>query len=160
MLCVSLATAWSLAGAGCCAVVFVASLIPEYGSPLSFINDSPPYGVIVAVVTLALCVVLTCVLVPVPLLIAGRRHLRRTPAGARRVGDWTAVGWAGIVITVMLLYQFAAARSTDLFDPAWHALELCIGFLVVGTAMLGLLLGIPVPEAVPSSPGSAAIADE
>jgi hypothetical protein len=135
VLCVSLATAWSLAGAGCCAVVFVASLIPEYGSPLSFINDSPPYGVIVAVVTLA-------------------------PAGARRVGDWTAVGWAGIVITVMLLYQFAAARSTDLFDPAWHALELCIGFLVVGTAMLGLLLGIPVPEAVPSSPGSAAIADE
>jgi hypothetical protein len=160
-LCVGLAVAWAVAGAGFCALAFVLSLIPELNgssSPDPF--DSIPVALNFVLGILGLCAVLLFIVSPVLLLIAGRRYLRGRPAGARRAGGWTAVGWAGIVITVMLLYQIVAAMNTDVFDPAWHALELCIGFLVVGAAMLGLVLGIPVPEAVSSSPGSAASADE
>jgi len=95
-----------------------------------------------------------CTLIPVPLLIAGRRCLRRSRAGTRRVAAWTAVASAGIAVEALFWLRFYIfeTRSRWLYHPSWHALELSAGFLIVGAAMAGVLLGIASPASRPTPP--------
>jgi hypothetical protein len=153
--CVSLAAGWSLLGASTCAVIFAVSLIPEQGS-YPYYSRSVPFGLNAAGGVLEVCMLPLCTLIPVPLLIAGRRCLRRSLAGTRRVAAWTAVASAGIAVEALFwlrLYLFVS-RSRWLYDPSWHALELSVGFLIAGAAMAGVLLGIPSPASRPAPPGT------
>jgi hypothetical protein len=79
--CVSLSAVWSLLGASTCAVLFAVSLIPEQGPYIR----SVPFGLEAAGAVLEVCMLPLCTLIPVPLLIAGRRYLRRSLAGTRRI---------------------------------------------------------------------------
>jgi hypothetical protein len=151
--CVSLAAVWSLLGASTCAVIFAVSLIPETGSYPSYAR-SVPHGLVVVGAVLEACMLPLCALIPVPLLIAGLRHLRRSHAGTRRVAAWTAVASAGIAVEALFwlpLYYFSIGGRW-LYPRSWHALELSIGFLIVGVAMAGVLLGIPSPLSRPAPP--------
>ena len=144
-LCVSLAAVWSLLGAGVCAVAFVNSLITAPWPAAS----RPTAVLLVLELTLAvlgLCMLPVCTLIPVPLLIAGRRHLRRSLAGTRRVAAWTAIASAGVAVEALFWLRFIhlLGSSTDfrfLPDyPSWHALDFSARFLIVGAAMTGVLL--------------------
>jgi hypothetical protein len=105
---------------------------------------------------LGLCMLPVCTLMPVPLLIAGRRHLRRSLAGMRRVAAWTSIASAGIAVEALFWLRFVhlLGSSTDfrfLPDyPSWHALDFSAGFLIVGAAMAGILLSAPSPESPPT----------
>jgi hypothetical protein len=140
--CVSLALVWSLLGASVCGLLFVASLIPQHGSYPTY-SRSLPVGLNDTGVVLTLFMVPLCMLIPVPLLIAGRRYLRCSHAGTRRVAAWTAVASAGIAVEALFLlrlYDFMTF-SHWLYPRSWHALELSVGFLIVGAAMASVLLG-------------------
>ena len=150
-LCVTLATAWSLLGASVCALAFAISLItapwpaPESSKAVLLVLE-------LALAVLGLCMLPLCTLVPVPLLIAGRRHLRRSRAGTWRVAAWTAIASAGIAVQVLFWLRFVIllGSSVDfrfLPDyPSWHSLDFSVGFLIVGAAMAGVLLSAPSPE--------------
>jgi hypothetical protein len=90
-----------------------------------------------------------CALIPVPLLIAGRRHLRRSLAGSRRVAAWTAIASVGIAVETLFWVRLVrlVGSSVDFRflpdHPSWHALAFSAGFLSVGAAMAGVLLGAP-----------------
>jgi hypothetical protein len=152
--CVSLALVWSLLGVSTCGLLFVASLIPQHGSYPNY-DRSLPVGLNDTGVVLTLFMVPLCMLIPVPLLIAGRRYLRRSHAGTRRVAAWTAVASAGIAVEALFmlrLYDFMEF-SHWLYPRSWHALELSVGFLIVGAAMASVLLGTP-PASRPASRGA------
>lgn len=137
--CVSLATVWPLLGAGLCAVLFAVSLVPEQGPDIR----SVPRGLNDACGVLEACMLPLCTLIPVPLLIAGRRFLRRSLAGTRRLAVWTAVASAGIAVEAVFwlrVYLFMSGPRW-LSPHSWHALELSAGFLIVGVAMAWVLLG-------------------
>jgi hypothetical protein len=98
-----------------------------------------------------------CTLIPVPLLVAGRRYLRRSLAGTPRVAAWTAVASAGIAVEVLfwLWLGFShVGRFPLLPDPSWHALDFSVGFLIVGAAMAGVLLGVPSPGTLGHGPAT------
>jgi len=143
-LCVCLAAGWSLLGASTCAVLFAISLIPEQGSYPYYIR-SVPFGLNATGTVLTAFMVPLCTLIPVPLLIAGRRYLRHSLAGTRRVAAWTVVASAGIVVEALFWYRLYVyvAVFRWLTHSSWHALELSVGFLIVGAAMAGVLLGVP-----------------
>lgn len=138
-LCVSLAGVWSLLGASACAGLFVVSLIPLQGSYPYYIR-SVPVGLDDTGTAIGVCMVPLCLLIPIPLLIAGRRYLRRSLAGTRRIAAWTAAASAGIVIETLFLFKLC---HHDCLIPyrSWHVLELSMGYLVVGAAMAVVLLG-------------------
>ena len=151
--CVSLAAVWSLLGASLCAVIFAVSLIPEQGP---YYVRSVPHGLNVAGGVLEACMLPLCTLIPVPLLIAGRRYLRRSPAGTRRVTAWTAAASAGVAVEAVFwlrVYLFVSGPRW-VYPRSWHALELCVGFLIAGAAMAGVLLGIPSPASQLAHPGT------
>lgn len=153
--CVGLAVAWSLLGAGLCGLIFAVSLIPEQGSYPDPAR-SVPHGLVVAGAVLEACMLPLCTVIPVPLLRAGRRCLRRLLARPRRVAAWTAAASAGIAVEALFwlrLFLFADGPRW-IYPRSWHALELCIGFLVAGAAMAGVLLGTPAPESHPAPPGT------
>jgi hypothetical protein len=146
---------WSLLGAGLCAVIFAVSLVPQTGSSPYYVR-SVPSVLNAAFSALEVCMLPLCTLIPVPLLIIGRRYLRRSRAGTRRVAAWTAVASVGIAVEALFwfrVYRFVAGPRW-LFGPSWHALGLSIGFLIVGVAMAGVLLGTP-SSASPSVPPGA-----
>jgi hypothetical protein len=153
--CVSLAAGWSLLAASTCAVIFAVSLLPEQGSYPDYIR-SVPYGLDVAGTVLEVCMLPLCTLIPVPLLIAGRRYLRRSLAGTWWATAWTAVASMGIAVEALfwlLLYHFVSG-SRWLYPRSWHALELSVGFLIVGVAMAGILLGVQSSVSRPMPPGT------
>jgi hypothetical protein len=97
-----------------------------------------------------------CTLMPVPLLIAGRRYLRRSLAGTRRIAAWTAAASASIAVEAVFwlrVYLFVSGPRW-VYPRSWHALELSVGFLIVGAAMTGVLLGIPSPASRPAPAGA------
>jgi hypothetical protein len=158
-LCVSLAAAWSLLGASVCAIAFATSLItaprpaPEPGKAVLLALE-------LALAVLGLCMLPLCALIPVPLLIAGRRHLRRSPAGTRRVAAWTAIASAGIAVEALFWLRLIhlLGSSVDFRflpdHPSWHALDFAAGFLIVGAALAGVLLSAPSPQSQPTPPGA------
>ena len=152
--CLGLAAGWSLLGAGLCAVTFAISLVPETGSYPNYIQ-SVPFGLNAAEAVLEACMLPLCTLIPVPLLIAGRRYLRSSLAGKRRVTAWTTAASAGIAVEALFWLRLChfVAGSRWLSDPSWHALELTAGFLIAGATMTGILLGIPSPPSRPVPPG-------
>jgi hypothetical protein len=149
--CVGLAVVWSLLGAGLCGVIFAISLIPEQESYPYHIR-SVPHGLVVAAAVLEACMLPLCTVIPVPLLTAGRRCLRRSPAGPRRITAWTAAASAGIAVEALFWYR--VLFFVWIYPRSWHALELCVGFLVAGAAMAGVLLGTPAPASRPAPPGT------
>jgi hypothetical protein len=140
-LCISLAAVWSLLGVGTCALLFAVSLIPLQGASPNYVR-SVPVGLDYTGTILGVCMVPLCMFIPVPLLIAGRRHLRRSLAGTRRVTAWTASASAGILVEALFLFKLGHHDSLIPYR-SWHALELSVGFLAVGAAMAAVLLGIP-----------------
>ena len=86
-----------------------------------------------------------CTVILVPLLTAGRGYLRRSLAGTRRVDAWEAAASAGIVVEALFWFRLLLFVEGPrwVFPRSWHALELCVGFLVAGAAMAGVLLGVP-----------------
>jgi len=149
-LCVSLAAVWSLLGASVCAIAFANSLITApWPAP------GPKSVLLVlelALAVLGLCMLPLCTLIPVPLLIAGRRHLRRSLAGTRRVATWTAIASAGIAVEALFWLRLILLLGSSIDFrflpdyPSWHALDFSAGFLIVGVAMAGVLLSAPSPE--------------
>jgi hypothetical protein len=101
-----------------------------------------------------------CTVIPVPLLIAGRRHLRRSLAGTRRVAAWTAVASAGIAVEALfwlrLIHLLGSSIDFRFLPdyPSWHALDFSAGFLIVGAAMTVVLLSAPSPESQPTPLGA------
>jgi len=153
--CVSLAGVWSLLGASTCAGLFVVSLIPQHGSYPNY-SRPVPVGFNDVGTVLELCMLPLCMLIPVPLLIAGRRCLRRSLAGTRRVAAWTAAASAGIVVEALFLLRLYHFMNFGrwLYPRSWHALELSLGFLIAGAAMAGVLLSIPSPAPESAPPGA------
>jgi hypothetical protein len=157
-LCVSLAAAWSLLGASVCAMAFANSLITAPWPA------SEPTAVLLvlelALSVLGLCMLPVCTLIPVPLLIAGRRHLRRSLAGTRRVAAWTAVASAGIAVEALfwlrLIHLLGSSIDFRFLPdyPSWHALDFSAGFLIVGAAMTVVLLSAPSPRSRPTPVGT------
>jgi hypothetical protein len=149
--CVSLAVVWSLLGASTCAVLFAVSLIPEQrgvcAKGVFCYARSVPFGLKVAGGVLEVCMLPLCMLIPVPLLFAGRGCLRRSLAGTRRVAAWTTVASAGVAVEAVFLLRLYYFLNSGrwLYPRSWHLLELAVGFLIVGVAMTGVLLGIPSP---------------
>jgi hypothetical protein len=149
-LCVSLAAVWSLLGASVCALAFAISLItapwpaPEPSKAVLLV-------LLLALAVLGLCMLPLCTLMAVPLLIAGRRHLRRSLAGTRRVAVWTAIASAGIAIEVLfwlrLIHLLGSSIDFRFLPdyPSWHSLDFSAGFLIVGAATAGVLLSAPSP---------------
>lgn len=151
--CVSLAAGWSLLGASTCAVEFAYSLVPEQGP---YYVRSVPYALDAAGTVLLVCMLPLCALIPVPLLIIGRRYLRRSLAGTRRAAAWTAVASASITVEALFWLRLYLNVSGPrwLSYPSWHALEFAAGFLIAGVAMAGVLLGIPSPAPRSAPPGT------
>jgi hypothetical protein len=151
-LCLGFTACWALLGAGACASTFAISTIP---APLP---DGRPIPALLLVLDglLALAMVPLCLLVPVPLLLVGRRYLRDSAQVApkwRRA--WTVAASAGIgveaLFAVRLARSFRAAQAgfAGLGQPSWHALAFSIGFLVAGAAMSLVLIGARQPRAAP-----------
>jgi hypothetical protein len=84
-------------GAGVCAIAYSLIAAPR----LSGVPDFVLLVLELALAVAGLCSLPLCTLIPVPLLIAGRRHLRRSLAGPRRVAAWTAIASAGIAVEVL-----------------------------------------------------------
>jgi len=148
--CVSLAVVWSLLGASMCAVLFAVSLVPETGSYPDYAR-SVPRGLVVAATVFEVGMLPRAV-IPVPLLIAGRKCLRRSRAGTRRVAAWTAVASGGIVVEAVFWFRLFHFMNSGrwLYPRSWHVLELSAGFLIAGVAMAGVLLGIASPASRPT----------
>lgn len=141
--CLCLAAGWALLGAAACATTFVISTIP---GPLPD-GRSIPFVLAAAEALLAVAMVPLCMLIPVPLLIAGRNYLRRSAHAAQRwVTAWTAAAAACIGIEVLFLSRLASlfgAMATgfpNLPHPSWHALAFAAGFLIAGAAMTYILI--------------------
>lgn len=149
--CLSLAVGWGLLGAAACANTFVISTIP---APLPD-GRSIPFALQAAEALLALTMVPLCLLIPVPLLIAGRNYLRRSvPATRRWVTAWSAVAAACAGIEALFLFRLAlffGSAGPGLPHPSWHALAFAIGFLAVGTAMTYVLINAGRTAARPSA---------
>lgn len=143
MFCLGLAAGWALLGAAACATTFAISTIPgplPDGRSISFVLEA-------AEALLAVAMVPLCMLIPVPLLIAGRKYLRRSAHARQRwVTAWTAAASACIGIEVLFLSRLAflvgamATGFPNLPQPSWHALAFAIGFLIVGAAMTYILI--------------------
>jgi hypothetical protein len=156
----SLAVGWGLLGAGACGTIFAISLIP---GPLPD-GRSGPIALYVAAAVLAVLMVPFCAFVPVPLLIAGRNQLRRSPyAGRRWARAWTVVASASLAVEALFLFRlgnvFAGvwlAASWNLPQPSWRALAFSISFLIVSAAMTSVLMSARRSAAVPRAALSSA----
>jgi hypothetical protein len=151
--CVIPAAGWSLLGASTCAVEFAYSLVPEQGP---YYIRSVPCALDAAGTVLLVCMLPLCALIPVPLLIIGRRYLRRSLAGTRQVAARTAVASASITVEALswLRLYLNVSGPRWLSHPSWHALEFPAGLLIVGVPMAGVLLGIPSPASRSAPPGT------
>ena len=113
--CVTLVAAWSLLGAIPCAITFgiIASLVLPGGL------WSPSAWLVIVGIALGLCALPLCGLMPVLLLIAGRRYLRRsTGSGTREDTAWTVVASAAIAVGV-LFWVWAWDCLKDK-EPGWR----------------------------------------
>ena len=118
---------------------------------------SSPVGWLVLVgAALGLCALPVCGLMPVLLLIAGRRYLRRsTGPGTREHTAWTVAASAGIAVGVLFwVWVFDCLKDEEWMEPppTWPTLDVSIAFLIVGAAMAGILLSTPPPAQPPPPP--------
>jgi hypothetical protein len=143
-LCAVFTAVWSLLGAVTCALLFAVSLIPIQPGYVR----SVPAGLNYTGGVIGACMLPLCMLIPVPLLIAGRRYLRRSQARTRRVMGWTASASAGTLVEALFLFKLF---HHDALIPyrSWHVLELSVGFLAAGAAMAIALLGTGSPTTRP-----------
>jgi len=139
-LCVIFTAVWSLLGAVECALLFAVSLIPIQPGYIR----SVPVGLDYSLGVVEACMAPLCVLIPVPLLIEGRKYLRRSLAGTRRVTTWTVSASAGLLVEAMFLFK-VCDHDCLIHYRSWHLLELCVGFLAAGAAMAIALLGVTSP---------------
>jgi hypothetical protein len=150
--CVTLVATWSLLGAIPCAIAFgmMAGLL-QPGSLWS-----PSAWLVIAGIALGLCALPLCGLMPVLLLIAGRRYLRgSTGTGTREDTAWTVAASAAIAVGVLFwVWVLVCLKDKDWMDPfpTWPTLDVSIAFLIVGAAMAGILLSTPPPAQRPSPP--------
>jgi hypothetical protein len=115
--------------------VFAISTIPIQGYDIGRII--PPWLDLTSLLLVA-CMLPFCALVPIPLLIAGRRHLRRSAVRTPWRTTWDAAASASIAVEVIFLIELAHALTTpypNLRYMAWHALEFSACFLVTSVAM-------------------------
>jgi hypothetical protein len=87
-----------------------------------------------------------CAAIPVPLLVGGRRQLRRLAFAKRHWRSvWTAAGSIAVVVEAVFLFRLTRILLTpyaNLSQPSWHALEFSLAFAVAGAAMaLALVCG-------------------
>jgi hypothetical protein len=151
--CVTLVTVWSLLGAIPCAILFgLLAFQVQSSDPWS----SPVGWLVLAGAALGLCALPVCGLMPVPLLIAGRRYLRRsTGPGTRELTAWTVAASAGIAVGVLFwVWVFDCLKDEEWMEPppTWPTLDVSIAFLIVGAAMAGILLSTPQPAQQPPPP--------
>jgi hypothetical protein len=98
-----------------------------------------------ATVALALFMLPACAMIPVPLLLGGRRQLRRvTLSRGRWTTAWTvaaslAVGVEGVFL--FRLIRFLMIPFANLAQPSWHALDFSVVFAATGGLMAVALLG-------------------
>jgi len=143
--CVTLVAVWSLLGAIPCAIAFgiITSLIQPGGL------WSPSAWFVIAGIALGFFALPLCGLMPVLLLIAGRRYLRRsTGPGAREDTAWTVAASAAIAVGVLFWvwgWDCLKDRAWQEPFPSWPTLDVSIAFLIVGAAMAGILLSTPPP---------------
>ena len=150
--CITLVAVWSLLGAVPCAIAFglITSLIQPGGW------RSPSSWLVIAGMALGLCALPVCGLMPVLLLVAGRRYLRRsTGPGTREDTAWTVVASAAIAVGVLVwvwVWDCLKDRAWMEPFPSWPTLDVSIAFLIVGAVMAGILLSTPPPAQPPPSP--------
>ena len=150
--CVTLVATWSLLGAIPCAIAFsiMAGLLLPGGL------WSPSSWLVIAGIALGLFALPSCGLMPVLLLIAGRRYLRRsTGPGTREDTAWTAAASAAIAVGALFwVWAWDCLKDKEWMEPFpyWPALDVSIAFLIVGAAMAGILLSTPPPAQPPPPP--------
>jgi hypothetical protein len=144
--CVTLVATWSLLGAIPCAIMFgiMAGLLLPGGL------WSPSTWLVIAGIALGLCALPSCGLMPVLLLIAGRRYLRRSADPATREDTaWTVAASAAIAVGVLFwVWAGDCLKDKEWMEPFpyWPTLDVSIAFLIVGAAMAGILLSTPLPQ--------------
>jgi hypothetical protein len=142
---------WAALGAGGCAFLFYWSTWP-YAIP----DEPPGPGWISLIAFTAALPALAWAAVPVPLLITGLVHLRRTRPGRwRRQAAWIAAGAAGIGLEALMVAQGAVPYvSPSYAGPAvvaWDSLAQAAGFLVIGAVMMRTLSGPPQSARYPAA---------
>jgi hypothetical protein len=107
-----------------------------------------PFWLDIATLLLACCMLPACTLIPVPLLVAGRRCVRLTArAGSRWAAAWTGAASAGIAVETLFLVRFIGlirafgSGFPNLPEPSWNALDFSIAFMIAGGAMMVVLFG-------------------
>jgi hypothetical protein len=131
---------WAVLGCAACLTTFAISTIPA----LTPLGSNIPQWLEDAEGLLVVTMVPVCVLIPVPLLISGRRLLgRRISAGKPWVTAWTVAASAGVFIESLFVWRLIliVVTASNLPTPSWHALAFAIAYLVVGTAMALVLVG-------------------
>jgi len=117
---------------------------------------SPSSWLAIAGIALGLFALPSCGLMPVLLLITGRRYLRRsTGPGTREYTAWTAAASAAIAVGALFwVWAWDCLKDKEWMEPFpyWPALDVSIAFLIVGAAMAGILLSTPPPAQPPPPP--------
>jgi hypothetical protein len=115
------------------------------GSTQAYTSNLPPAGLNGLVAVAWLISVPVWVVVPVPLLLAGRAHLRRATSLRRRWPvAWVSVVAASAALEGLIIYHLVTyvgpgfAVSPPSADWDWSAVPQAIGLLVFGTAMIWL----------------------
>lgn len=142
--CLKLTAGWALLGGGACATTFAISTIP---APLP---DGRQISLILGALEVLLAIVMVplCALIPIPLLVAGRRYLSRSAHATRqRIAAWSLVASACVAVEALFLFRLvhllceAGTGLANLPHPSWHAFAFSIGFLAVGASMTYVLIG-------------------
>jgi hypothetical protein len=138
-----LVAAWALWAAATSAYLFIWSTMP-----VNQLDEPPLWGPdwLFTIMYFFALSALARPLLLVPLLITGLTHLRRTArARWRWVLAWVLAGSAGISVEVLDVTDYALPfPAPNYMGPAvvsWPNLVEAVGFLAVGAAMLGVLIG-------------------
>ena len=139
----ALTLSWALLGSVACLTTFAISTIP-IPAPWPDGRDIP-FWLECSEALLAIAMIPACALIPVPLLISGRRLLRgRIRASRNWTFAWTITASAGVAIEGLFVWRLVRNLSTpfaNLPAPSWHALYFGVGYFVVGIAMTLALAG-------------------
>lgn len=142
--CPFLAAGWALLGGAASAAAFAISTIPApppWGRAYSI-----PLWLEVTQALLAIIMVPVCAVIPVPLLITGRRRLRgAVKASLSWNSAWTAAASAAVLVEAMFLYRLARlllmlGSFPNLPTPSWHALAFAIAYITAGLMMVFVLM--------------------
>lgn len=137
------AVCWAVLGAAACATTFAISALP---APLPE-GRSIPLPLYLVELLLAVVMLPTCAVIPIPLLVTQYRRMRTlTGTGNRWVTAWLMVGSVAVGVEALFLYRFLRfltllPRFVNLASPSWHAFGFAVGFLVAGVAMVVVLIG-------------------